>query len=46
MYKINRETYREKILGLLEFKDLIHKELEYSYKLSKIASVPVTSKTI
>lgn len=36
MYRINRDTYREKILGLLEFKDLIHKELEYSYKLSKL----------
>ena len=45
MYRINRDTWREKILGLLEYKSLIHNELEYNYKLSK-KNIPITSKSI
>lgn len=45
MYRVNRDTWREKILGLLEYKSNIHNELEYNYRLSK-KQIPITSKSI
>ena len=45
MFKINRETQREKILGLLEVKKMIFDEIEHNYKLNQRA-IPVTHRTI
>ena len=33
MFTIKRETQREKILGLLEIKDIIFDEIEHNYSL-------------
>lgn len=35
MFNINRETQREKILGLLEVKKMIFHEIEHNYKLNQ-----------
>lgn len=45
MYTVNRETQREKILGLLAAKQPIFHEIEYNYKLNQ-STIPITHKTI
>jgi inositol 1,4,5-triphosphate receptor type 1/inositol 1,4,5-triphosphate receptor type 3 len=45
MYTINRETQREKILGLMVAKRAIFHEIEYNYKLHQ-STIPVTHRTI
>lgn len=45
MFTINRETQREKILGLIEKKKAIYHEIEYNYKLHQ-STIPVTHRTI
>ena len=45
MYGINRDTPREKILGLLERKTEIFNEIEHNYDLNQYI-IPVTDKTL
>ena len=45
MFNIKRDTQREKILGLLEQKELIFNEIEHNYKLNQSA-IPITHKSI
>lgn len=45
MYSINRDTPREKLLGILERKTEIFNEIEYNYDLNQYI-IPVTDKTL
>ncbi|CAD8065958.1 unnamed protein product [Paramecium primaurelia] len=46
MYNVNRETQRDKINGLLEYRKQIYRELQYNYELSKREFFPITSQII
>ncbi|CAK78094.1 unnamed protein product (macronuclear) [Paramecium tetraurelia] len=46
MYNVNRETQRDKINGLLEYRNQIYRELQYNYELSKREFLPITSQYI
>lgn len=45
MFTIDRETQREKIIGLLDIQKSIFNEIEYNHKLNQL-TIPVTHKTI
>ncbi|CAD8077595.1 unnamed protein product [Paramecium sonneborni] len=46
MYNVNRDTQRDKINGLLEYRNQIYQELQYNYELSKREFLPITSQII
>ncbi|CAD8078308.1 unnamed protein product [Paramecium sonneborni] len=46
MYNVNRDTQRDKINGLLEYRNQIYRELQYNYELSKREFLPITSQII
>jgi inositol 1,4,5-triphosphate receptor type 1/inositol 1,4,5-triphosphate receptor type 3 len=45
MFGINRDTQRDKILGLLEATTTIFNEIEYNFRLNQ-STIPVTHRTI
>jgi inositol 1,4,5-triphosphate receptor type 1/inositol 1,4,5-triphosphate receptor type 3 len=45
LFKVNRVSQREKILGLLEQREILFYELEYNYALNQM-QIPITQRKI
>ena len=45
LFKVNRDSQREKILGLLDQRNIIFYELEHNYKLNQM-QIPITQRKV